>query len=106
MAKYMITANYVGDGIKGLMAEGGTVRRDAAAAAVESVGGSLDAFYYAFGGTDVYAICDVPDPASAAALSLLINASGAVELSMTPLLTVEDLDDAAKRTPVYRAPGT
>ena len=97
--------NYKGEGINGLMAEGGTARRDAAKAALESVGGSIESMYYAFGETDVYAICELPDDASAAAVSLLINASGAIDLSLTPLLTVEDLDEAAKKTPSYRPPG-
>ena len=106
MAKYLIRGNYVGDGIAGLMQEGGSKRRDAAQAAVESVGGTLESMYYAFGDTDVYAICDMPDAASAAAVSLLISSSGAVEISLTPLLTVDDLDTAAQKTPSYRAPGT
>jgi len=106
MSKYLIRANYVGDGIKGLMSEGGSRRRDAAQAAVESVGGSLDCMYYAFGDTDVYAICDVPDGASATALSLLINSSGAVSLNLVPLMTPEDVDGAAAKTATYRAPGT
>ncbi len=106
MAKYLLRANYVGDGVKGLMTEGGSKRRDAARAAVESVGGSLDCMYYAFGDTDVYGICDVPDAASATALSLLINSSGAVTLNLVPLMTAEDLDEAASKTPTYRAPGS
>jgi uncharacterized protein with GYD domain len=62
--------------------------------------------YYAFGDTDVYAICDLPDNASATAVSLLINASGAVSLNLTPLITVEEVDAAAAKTPSYRAPGS
>ncbi len=105
MAKYLISGNYVGDGIKGVMAEGGSKRREAAAAAIESVGGSLDCLYFAFGKTDVYGICDFPDAASAAAISLLINSTGAVAISLTPLLTPEDLDAAAAKSPSYRPPG-
>jgi uncharacterized protein with GYD domain len=106
MSKYLIRANYVGAGIKGLMSEGGSKRRDAAKAAVESVGGSLDCMYYAFGDTDVYAICDLPDQASATAVSLLINSSGAVTLNLVPLMTPEDVDAAVAKAPKYRAPGT
>ena len=106
MAKYLIKGNYVGEGIAGLMTEGGTSRQDAARAALESVGGSLECMYFAFGDTDIYAICDAPDDASAVAVSLLINSSGAVQLSLTPLLSVEDLDAAAKKTPSYRPPGS
>jgi uncharacterized protein with GYD domain len=106
MGKYLIRANYVGDGVKGLMTEGGSKRRDAAQAAAESVGGSMDCMYYAFGDTDVYGICDLPDDASATALSLLINASGKVAVNLTPLMTAEDVDAAAAKTPAYRSPGT
>ena len=63
MAKFLVRANYTGDGVKGLMSEGGSKRRDAATAAIESVGGTLDCMYYAFGETDMYAICDMPDNA-------------------------------------------
>jgi uncharacterized protein with GYD domain len=105
MAKYLITGNYVGDGVKGLMTEGGSKRRQAAADAIQSVGGSLECFYYAFGETDLFAICDFPDAASAAAISLLINSRGAVAVSLTPLLTPEDLDAAASKSPSYRPPG-
>ena len=101
----MLFRSYVGEGIKGLMREGGTKRRDALTDALKSVGGSLECFYYAFGDTDVLGVFDVPDPASAAALSLMINSSGKVDVRLKPLLTVEDIDEAAKKTPSYRAPG-
>lgn len=106
MGKYLIRGNYVGAGVTGLLKEGGSARRAAAAAAVESVGGSLDSMYYAFGDTDVFAICDFPNDASASAAALTINASGAVSITTTPLMTPEDLDEAAKMTPSYRPPGS
>lgn len=105
MTKYLFEANYVGDGIKGLMREGGTKRRDAVVEALKSVGGSLDSFYYAFGETDVLGIFDIPEQADAAALSLMINSTGSVNLQLKPLMTPEDIDEAAKKTPSYRAPG-
>jgi uncharacterized protein with GYD domain len=105
MSKYLFEANYVGDGIKGLMREGGTKRRDAVVEALKSVGGTLDSFYYAFGETDVVGIFDIPDQANAVALSLMINSTGAVNLHLKPLLSAEDLDEAAKKTPSYRPPG-
>ena len=105
MAKYLFEANYVGEGIKGLMREGGTKRRDALVDALKSVGGSLDSFYYAFGDTDVLGVFDIPSNANAAALSLMVNSTGSVKVRLKPLLTVEDLDEASKQTPSYRAPG-
>jgi uncharacterized protein with GYD domain len=105
MPKYMFEATYVGDGIKGLMQEGGTKRREALTEALSSVGGTLESFYYAFGYYDVLGVFEVPDDASAAALSLLINSSGNVNVRLKPLMTVEDIDEAARETPSYRAPG-
>jgi uncharacterized protein with GYD domain len=105
MAKYLVEANYVGDGIKGLLKEGGTSRRAAVEAAAKTVGGSVDAFYYAFGETDAYVIIDVPDNVTAAALALTIAASGVVTLRTTALLTPEDIDQAVKKSPSYRPPG-
>lgn len=105
MTKYLFESNYVGDGIKGLMREGGTSRRDAVVEALKSVGGTLESFYFAFGETDALGIIDIPDQAKAAALSLMINSTGAVKVHLKPLMTLEDLDEAAKVTPTYRAPG-
>lgn len=106
MAKYLIRANYVGEGIAGLMADGGSKRVEAARAAIESVGGSLDCMYFAFGDTDVFGICDFPDGASATALSLITNASGRVTAHLTPLMTAEEVDAATKKTPSYQPPGS
>ena len=105
MTKYLFEANYVGEGIKGLMREGGTKRRDALVEALNSVGGSLESFYYAFGDTDVLGVFDVPVQTDAAALSLMINSSGNVDVRLKPLMTPEDIDEAVKKTPSYRAPG-
>jgi uncharacterized protein with GYD domain len=51
MAKYLVKGNSVGDGVAGLMQEGCSRREAAATGAIESVGGSLGCFYYAFGDT-------------------------------------------------------
>ena len=106
MGKYLIKGNYVGDGVSGLMQDGGTKRRAAATAVIESFGGTLESMYYAFGDTDLYAIVDMPGDAAAAAASLLVNSSGSVSVSMTPLLTVDDLDAAAGMSGSYAPPGT
>ncbi|WP_241975913.1 GYD domain-containing protein [Cryobacterium sp. TMT4-10] len=87
------------------MREDGTKRREALVDALKSVGGSLECFYYAFGDTDVLDVLDVPDDASVAALSLMINGTGNVTVKLKPLMTPEDLDQAAKKRPSYRAPG-
>ena len=105
MPKYLLQANYVGEGVKGLLKEGGTSRRAATEKAVKSLGGALEAFYYAFGETDAYVIAEVPDNASMAAIALTVSASGAVTVKTTVLLTPEEIDEAVKKTPSYRPPG-
>ena len=105
MPKYLVRANYVGDGVKGLLAEGGTRRLESVRASVESAGGSLECFYYAFGDVDVYGIGDFPDEASAVAWSLMVNSTGAVTLDLVPLLSPETLDAITAKSPSYRAPG-
>jgi hypothetical protein len=65
---------------------------------VKRLDGKLESFYYAFGGeADVYAIVEVPDATTAAAVSLVINSTGGVSLATTPLLTCEEIDKACKR---------
>jgi uncharacterized protein with GYD domain len=105
MPKYLIQASYTSEGSKGLAREGGSSRRAAVEASVRSVGGKVDAFYYAFGETDAFVIIDLPDNASAAALSFAVNQSGSVRLRTTVLLTLEEVDQAVKRTIDYRPPG-
>ena len=105
MPKYLIQANYVGEGLKGLLKEGGSGRRAAVEKLFGSVGGRIETFYYAFGDTDLFVIADVPDNVTAAALSLIVNAAGAATARITVLLTAEEIDAAAKKTPMYRPPG-
>src|SRR5579872_5371043 len=52
MPKYLVQASYVGDGVQGLRKEGGSTRPAVLEKACASVGGKLDAFYFAFGDTD------------------------------------------------------
>ncbi|MDO8613026.1 MAG: GYD domain-containing protein [Dehalococcoidia bacterium] len=105
MAKYLIEANYVGEGIKGLLKEGGSSRRQAVDKLLASVGGKVESFYYAFGDTDAYVVLDVPDNITAAAVALTVAASGAVKLKTTVLMTPEEVDQATRKSPAYRAPG-
>jgi uncharacterized protein with GYD domain len=105
MPKFLIEGSYAPEGAKGLIKEGGSSRRAFIGELSKKSGGTMEAFYYAFGASDVYVIVDVPDAASALAISLAVNASGAVKIKMTPLISVEDVDAAAKKQVAYRAPG-
>ena len=105
MAKFLWKAAYSSDGVKGLLKEGGTGRRAAIDKLTEALGGKVEAFYYALGEEDVIVIVDLPDNTTAAAISLAVNAIGAVQLKTVPLLTVEEVDEAAKKSVDYRPPG-
>ena len=105
MPKYLVQANYVGEGVKGLLKDGGIGRRAAVEKLFSSVGGKVEAFYYAFGDTDLFVIAEIPDNVTAAALSLIVNAAGGATAKVTVLLTPEEIDAAAKKTPNYRPPG-
>ena len=105
MPKFLIKASYNPDGVRGLLKEGGSRRRAAVQKIVEGLGGKLEAFYYAYGEDDAVIIVDLPDHTTGLALSLTVNATGAVRLSTTPLIAPEDIDAASKKTVDYKAPG-
>src|SRR5207247_5744490 len=94
MPKFLIEANYSVEGAKGLIKDGGAKRREAAKAAIKSVGGKVESFYFAFGGTDAFLIVDAPDNISVAAATAAINASGLVQARTVVLLTPEEIDEA------------
>ena len=105
MPKYLVNASYTEAGLKGLLKDGGSKRREAVAQLAKGLGGTLEAFYYAFGDDDVFTIMDLPDNISATAASLIINAAGAAKVKITVLLTPEEVDQATKTSVDYRPPG-
>lgn len=105
MPKYLFQANYTAQGIRGLLKEGGSSRRRVFEDIAEEQGGTLESFYYAFGGTDLYLTFELPDTATASAVSLSIGAGGALSISTVQLITPEEIDDACKKTVTYRPPG-
>ena len=96
MPKYMFSGSYTKEGVAGLLSEGGTARRDEAVRIAEMLGGTLDAYYWCYGDTDFMCIMDVPDSAKIAKLSLHIGASGTFQGKLTPLISVEEMDDICK----------
>src|SRR3954452_300321 len=105
MPKYMVHASYTAEGAKGVISEGGSGQRDAVAQLTESLGGTVEAFYFAFGSDDVVIVLDFPDNASAAAVGMTVGASGLVSTRTTVLLTPEEIDEASRKSINYRAPG-
>lgn len=88
-----------------MLKEGGSSRRAVVEKIIDSMGGKLEAFYYAFGETALYAIVGMPDNVSVAAFALTVAVSGAVTSRATVLMTPQEIDKAAKKIPNYRPPG-
>src|SRR6188508_2324916 len=84
-------------------------RRDAAESYIESVGGKLHGFWYAFGEQDGYNLWEAPDNVSMSAVALAIGAGGALRsIETTVLLSVEDTLAALEKAQSikYRPPST
>jgi uncharacterized protein with GYD domain len=83
-------------------------RRNAARAYIESVGGKLHGFWYAFGEYDGYTLWEAPDNVAMAAVTLALSGGGALsKTDTTVLLTVEETLEALGRVERirYRQPG-
>jgi uncharacterized protein with GYD domain len=107
MPKYLIQGSYSQQGLKGMLKEGGSKRREAAELSIKETGGRLEAYYYAFGSDDFVIIAELPSNVDAAALSFAVNASGTVQSRITVLITPEEADEATKKMQMvkYRPPG-
>jgi uncharacterized protein with GYD domain len=105
MAKYLYIASYTSEGLKGLLKDGGSRRKEDLSVAVKEMKGTLESLYFAFGEKDVYSVVDLPDNVSAAAIAIKINASGAAQVKTVVLLTPEQIDEASKINVNYRPPG-
>lgn len=105
MPKFLIQATYTPEGTKGLLREGASGRRAAVEQVVTGLGGKVEALYYAFGQDDIVLIIDLPDAVSMAAVSLTVKAGGGLQTRATPLLAVDEIDEATRRQVDFRAPG-
>ena len=105
MPKYMFRASLTAEGVAGIVAEGGSARVGVLTGAIERLGGSVEAFYFAFGDEDAVVIADLPDNETAAAFALETSASGRVAVSTTVLITPEEIDRAREKKSGWRAPG-
>jgi uncharacterized protein with GYD domain len=105
MAKYLVTASYTAEGAKGLMKDGGSKRVKVVTEALKAAGVTIESFYFALGEHDVFIIVNAPDHVTMTAVALATNASGAVRLSTTVLLTPAEVDAAVKKAVAYTPPG-
>lgn len=105
MPKYLVRGSYTAEGLRGLQEDKASGRRRVLKKAISGLKGKLEAFYYSFGDDDVVVLVDAPDNVSVAALSLAASSSGLVRVNTTPLLTVEEVDQALEMSTGYRPPG-
>ena len=105
MPKYLVQGSYSLDGLKGVLAEGGSSRVEAVRKLLESTGATLESMYFSFGSDDFVIIAEGPDNVTVAAIVMMVAATGAVTTKTTVLLTAEELDAAAHKVVSYRPPG-
>jgi uncharacterized protein with GYD domain len=105
MPKYLTRTSLTAEGVKGTLKDGGTARRAAIQRLGESLGFRLEAFYYAFGEDDVYAILDAPDNVVAATGSMTVNAADIGRVQTVVLITPEEMDEVSKKRAEYTPPG-
>jgi uncharacterized protein with GYD domain len=104
MARYLFKASYTKKGAKGLLKDGGNARKEVLAKACESAGGTLESFDFAFGATDAFVICDLPDNATAAKVALTASAAGGAAVETVVLIDAADLPAGASGVD-YTPPG-
>jgi uncharacterized protein with GYD domain len=105
MPKYLFQATYSAEGIKGLEKDKAVGRKAALSKVVESLGGKLEALYWAFGEYDWVLLADLPDNASATAFSLAVSGSGLLRVVTTTLVTAEETDSAFQKKVNFQGPG-
>jgi uncharacterized protein with GYD domain len=104
--KFMQRLRYSKEGLASTIEEGFVNRRAYLDEFAASVGASVEAAYWAFGEDDLIVIVDSPDAGATIASSLAVAVGGAGQVITTPLMTAEEMDDAAGQLPWYRPPGS
>lgn len=100
MPRYLVRGTYTAEGTRGLIkGGGGTARRAMAQELLRPLGGEIESVYFGFGDDDFFLIVQLPGNVSAAAISLAINATGAINMKTTVLLTPEEIDQAVQSAP-------
>jgi uncharacterized protein with GYD domain len=106
MPRYLLKIKYSVQGIGGVRKEGGTSRVEVARTLIESVGGTMHSFDFAFGEVDAYAVIEAPSNAAVAGAATVVGAAGGASVETVALLTGAEMDEAVKSGAAYRAPGS
>ena len=105
MPKLLARVTLNAQGVRLLRQDKGSGRRAAVTRAVEAAGGKVEALSFAHGQDETIIIADYPDATSATAVSLVGNSPGVVRVSMTPLITVEEMDRVVEKAATLPSPG-
>ncbi len=107
MPKFLFEITYTDEGLLGLAADGAAKRQRDVKAAFKSLGGKVESFHFCFGDADVILVADLPDNVTAAAVSMMASSTGLAVGKTTPLLTIEEIDQAIQKMAdaKYRPPG-
>jgi uncharacterized protein with GYD domain len=105
VARYLWQVTYTAEGASGLMKDGGTKRRQVVRNLVERLGGKIELFEYALGEADAYVVAELPDNATAAAISMAVAAAGGARVRSIVLVSPEEIDQSTKKQIAYTAPG-
>src|SRR5918911_976597 len=105
MPKFMFLGSYTAEGLDGLRKDSAAGREAAVSTALQSVGGRLEAMYYALGDHDVILIADLPHNVSVERFALVVSEAGFVRLATHPIFTIEEIDQALRLRADYRPPG-
>jgi uncharacterized protein with GYD domain len=101
----MLKIKYSVPGIQGVRKDGGSARVEVARKLVESVGGTMHSFDFAFGEYDAYAILEAPSNAAVAGAATTVGAAGGASIETVVLMTGDEIDQAVRAEAAYRAPG-
>ena len=102
--RYLVRAVLTAEGIKNLRKQPPSALKAGVAKFVESVGGKLEFWFFDFGNTTAYSVIDYPDEIAAATAQLSTNSAGFAHVTIRPLLSAQEMDQAVEKLPPIRVP--
>jgi uncharacterized protein with GYD domain len=105
MPRYLLKIKYSVDGIAGVRKDGGSARAAVASKLLETVGGRLETFDFAFGDVDAYAVVEAPSNAAVAGAVTVVSAAGGATVETVVLITPAEMDEAVRGKAEYTKPG-
>lgn len=103
--RYLVRAALTAaEGLKNLQKQPPTALKAGVAKLVESVGGKLEFWFFDYGASTAYSVIGYPNEIAAATAQLSTNMAGFARVTIRPLLSAEEMDEAVEKTPPVRVP--